>query len=230
MQMFSLHILSVCASKVYPPSFYSVCQASVPRLTFLVDFAVVLQSFGICTSYLIVISDLMPDVMDNFGVEGEGGLWQDRPVWVLLGFAVCAPLSCFRKLDALRYTSGLSVLFVLFLMVLVLLFSIPGVSGLHPCLRHDEEEEGECVGDMPMISLTTKTVQVFGIITNAYSCQSNVFSVVHELRNPTQKRVDVITSSSIMTAVCVYGVIAFAGFYTYGTEVESNILVSYPSE
>ena len=133
----------------------------------MVDFAVVLQSFGVCTSYLIVISDLMPDVMDNFGVTE--GFWQDRPVWVLLGFAMCAPLSCFRKLDALRYTSGLSVLFVLFLMLMVFIFAIPG-DGLHPCEGVPSDET--CVGDKPMISVTTKTFQVFGIITNAYSCQS----------------------------------------------------------
>ena len=167
MQLFSLHILSVCAAQVEHPSFYSVCQASVPRMTFMVDFAVVLQSFGVCTSYLIVISDLMPDVMDNFGVTES--FWQDRPVWVLLGFAMCAPLSCFRKLDALRYTSGLSVLFVLFLMLMVFIFAIPG-DGLHPCEGVPSDET--CVGDKPMISVTTKTFQVFGIITNAYSCQS----------------------------------------------------------
>ena len=73
MQLFSLHILSICAARVaaeqgehlrkHPPSFYSVCQASVPRLTVLVDLAVSIQSFGVCTSYLIVVSDLMPDVM-----------------------------------------------------------------------------------------------------------------------------------------------------------------------
>ena len=167
MQLFSLHILSVCASKVDHPSFYTVCQESVPRMTFLVDLAVVLQSFGVCTSYLIVISDLMPDVMDNFGVQE--GFWQDRPVWVLLGFALCGPLSCFRKLDALRFTSGLSVLFVLFLVVMIFAFSIPG-NGLHPCEGVDDGET--CVGRKPLVSVTTKTFQVFGIITNAYSCQS----------------------------------------------------------
>lgn len=54
--------------------------------------------------------------------------------------------------------------------------------------------------------------------------------MVHELRNATQTRVDNITRSSIFTALGVYGVIAIAGFCTYGTEVESNILVSYPSK
>ena len=58
----------------------------------------------------------------------------------------------------------------------------------------------------------------------------NVFSVVTELRNSTQARVDAITRSSVVTAVIVYGIVAIAGFSTYGTEVESNILVSYPSK
>lgn len=223
MQLFSLHILSICAAKVENPSFYTVCQASVPRMTFLVDLAVVLQSFGVCTSYLIVISDLMPDVMNNFKVEG---VWQKRPLWVLLAFAVCFPLSCFRKLDALRYTSGLSVLFVLFLMLMILFYAIPG-DGLHPCQSVDAGEV--CVGEKPLISVSTTTFQVFGIITNAYSCQSNVFSVVNELRNPTQPRVDFITSSSILTALGVYSIVAISGFFTYGTEVESNIMLNYPT-
>lgn len=92
------------------------------------------------------------------------------PVFLIM--KLCAPLSCFRKLDALRYTSGLSVLFVVFLMLMVLGFSLPPALrdplGLHPC----EGEEGTCVGDKPMIRVTTTTFQVFGIITNAYSCQS----------------------------------------------------------
>ena len=62
-----------------------------------------------------------------------------------------------------------------------------------------------------------------------YTADQNVFSVVHELRNATQARVDNITRSSIVTALGVYGVIAIAGFCTYGSEVESNILVSYPT-
>ena len=94
------------------------------------------------------------------------------PACLLLSLQLVAPLSCFRKLDALRYTSGMSVLFVVFLMLMVLAFSLPPAwrddLGLHPC---EGASEG-CVGDKPMFSVTTKTFQVFGIITNAYSCQS----------------------------------------------------------
>ena len=54
--IFSCHLLTLCASKVAPPaSFYSVTEKSVPQMTFMIDFAVAMQSFGVCSSYLIVI-------------------------------------------------------------------------------------------------------------------------------------------------------------------------------
>lgn len=166
MQIFSLHILSIYAAKVpSPSSFYSVTQAAVPQLTFLVDASVAIQSFGVGSSYLIVIGGLMPDVMENFNI---GGIWKDRHIWIFLGFAVVAPLSCLRKLDALKYTSGLCVFFVVFLMFLVLFYSFPG-DGLHPC---DSGAGDDCIGSKPVFSVTFATFRVFSIFTNAYSCQS----------------------------------------------------------
>ncbi len=40
---------------------------------------------------------------------------------------------------------------------------------------------------------------------------------------------DIVSTSSISTALIIYTIVAIAGFYTYGTEVDSNILISYPS-
>lgn len=165
-QFFSLHILSLCAAKVpHPASFYTVTQASVPSLSFLIDLAVTVQSFGVCSSYLIVIGGLMPDVMDNFGV---GGVWAQREIWIFIGFTVVAPLSCLKKLDALKFTSVLSVLFVLFLTLLVFLFSVPD-DGFNPC---NKDDDGVCEGDKKLFSFTNDTLRVFSIFTNAYACQS----------------------------------------------------------
>jgi hypothetical protein len=61
--LFSLYLLSVCATKVeHPSSFYKVTNASIPRATFLVDASVASMCFGVAVSYLIVIGGLMPDV------------------------------------------------------------------------------------------------------------------------------------------------------------------------
>jgi amino acid permease len=52
---------------------------------------------------------------------------------------------------------------------------------------------------------------------------------VNEIRNPTQKRIDGVSVASITTAFTIYMIVAIAGFYTYGDQVQSNILISYPS-
>ena len=225
--IFSLHLLSISASKVPPPaSFYSVTEASVPQLTFLIDLAVAIQCFGVCASYLIVVGGLMPDVASQLGVTS--GFFTERYPWILIAFCFVAPLSCFHKMDALKFTSGLSVAFVLFLMVMVLLYSLD-VDKLEPC-TDDGDDDGDCVGDKPMFSVTSDTFRVLSIFIFAFSCQTNIFPVVNELRNPTQARFDAISTSAIFSAGSIYVVVAIAGFLTYGSEVESNILVSYPKQ
>jgi amino acid permease len=45
---------------------------------------------------------------------------------VFVGFALCAPLALFKKLDHLKVTSTLSLLLVLFLVAIVVGYSAPG--------------------------------------------------------------------------------------------------------
>lgn len=224
---FSLHLLSISASKIPPPaSFYAVTEASVPQLTFLIDLAVTVQCFGVCSSYLIVVGGLMPDVVLQLGITD--GFFTEKYPWILLAFAVVAPLSCFQKMDALKFTSSLSVSFVLFLMVMVFLYALD-IDSMDPCRdKGVGDDDGECVGDMPMFSLESNAFRVLSIFVFAFSCQTNMFAVVNELENPSQKRFDTITSSAVLSAGSVYIVVAIAGFLTYGTEVDANILVSYP--
>ena len=200
----------------------------------------------------------MPDVMDNFSING---FWTMRQPWIILGFAIVAPLSCFHNLDALKYTSGLAVVFVLFLMCLVFAYSLPDV-GLDAC-----GDDHDCRGDMPLFALSGGTLRVLSIFIFAFSCQTvsgtapaveiaysvvffcrliltvispaayhfttllqNIFAVVNELRNPTQRRIDSVSTASVFSSLVVYTVVALAGYYTYGDEVDSNILISYPSK
>ena len=236
--IFSLHLLTICSTKVAAPSsFYAVTEASIPRFTFLIDFAVFLQTFGAAAAYLIVIGGLMPDVMQQIGATG---IWQQRHVWVLLGFAVVAPLSCLRNLDALKYTSAMAVAFVVFLTIIILLFAA-NVSGMNPCA--DAEDTENCAGDTHLAVITLDTFRVFSIFIFAFSCQTvssvigiavlssflqNIFAVVNELRQPTQRRFDTISWASIGTAGLIYATVAAGGYVTYGSDVESNVLMNYP--
>jgi len=57
---FALHFLSECALKdKLPSSFYSVATKALPKFTIVIDGAVAIKCFGVATSYLIVIGDVM---------------------------------------------------------------------------------------------------------------------------------------------------------------------------
>lgn len=165
--VFSLHILAICATKVpAPSSFFAVTDATIPKFSFLINLAVFLQCFGVSISYLIVMGGLMPDVMRQVGADS---FWRHRQIWIFIGFAIVAPLSCFRKLDALKYTSAAAVIFVVFLTILVILFAC-NIDSLDPC--EDADDDGDCGGSQDLFVLDMNTFRVFSIFIFAFSCQT----------------------------------------------------------
>lgn len=155
---------------------------------------------------------------------------QQRWIWVVIGFCVVAPLSCLSKMDALKFTSFLAIVFVAFLTVLIIAYAVPG-NGLDPCLNYniDDHEGQECVGEKSVGKLTLDVFRVFTIFIFAFACQTNIFGVSNELQNPSRRRLDLVIAGAIGTAALVYGSVAFSGYSTYGENVESNILRSYPN-
>ncbi|RYG63146.1 hypothetical protein EON64_16515 [archaeon] len=226
---FALHCLSLCALKLpYPSSFYRVASTALPHSEKLIDLAVILKCFGVATSYLIVIGGLMPDAMKDIYGSSEGNaksVFESRLLWVSVGFVMVTPLSFFQQLGALRYTSFFSILFLLFLALLVVLFAAK-VSGMDPCQDTDDNEV--CTGSRVNAQLTLESMRVFSIFIFGFTCHQNMFTIVNELQAVSIARCNRVILYAIGTALTVYLVIANCGYYTYGDQVESNILQSYP--
>lgn len=51
---------------------------------------------------------------------------------------------------------------------------------------------------------------------------------MNELRRPSQQRYDNIIWASILTAAVIYATVAAGGYVTYGSDVDSNVLMNYP--
>ena len=231
---FALHLLSRCAKQCAPPaSFYAVAQRSLPRASALIDAAVSIKCFGVATSYLIVIGDLMPAVVDaiaSSGGGGGGGLIGERSTWVVLGFCVAAPLSCLSALDSLKHTSLLSFFFVAMLIVVILLYAVPSVSSLDPCADVESAaSDAACRGGRAWLVLDGGFVRSMPLFVFAYTCQQNLFTLVNELEHPTQQRIDSVVTASVGTACAVFLIAGVAGYATYGDAVASDLLKSYPA-
>lgn len=77
----------------------------------LVDLIILLLNFGLCTSYVVVVGDLLPQV---FALISPHFFLAQR-IWLLmiLGAALFLPLSVQRSLDRLRFTSIVAFVLVL---------------------------------------------------------------------------------------------------------------------
>eukprot|EP00605_Chrysophyceae_sp_TOSAG23-4_P002627 GSChrysophyteH1.ASY1.ANO1.2899.1 assembled CDS len=216
----ALFFLAKCAKKTSAPSsFYKVAMLATPKYAFSIDLIIAIKCFGVATSYLVVVGDLMPLAMAHMYPNSLKLL--DRNLWVGVGFLVVAPLSCLRSLDALRWTSGLSGVFLAFLISLVVGYAMPNITGLDP--------SSDCHGDRAFLLISAAAMHVMPIFIFGYACQQNSFGIVNELVNPTIQRINSVFVASIGTAIVVYIVMASAGYLAFGDTVKSNILVSYPN-
>ena len=80
---FGLYLQSRCARYIDRgnASFFTLSQLTYPNASVVFDGAIVIKCFGVGVSYLIIIGNLMPLVVQGF-VGDATGIWIDRQFWV----------------------------------------------------------------------------------------------------------------------------------------------------
>ena len=147
LSLLGLHLLSAAADLAgRPSSFYAVAEKAVPGSGLLIDAAIAVKCFGVATAYLIIVGDAMPQAVEAFGATG---LLLDRRTWTLGAAVLVSPLAYLKQIDALRHTSLLALLSVLFVTVLVLLFALRPGAGFDPCAGPRRPPAAPCRGANP---------------------------------------------------------------------------------
>ena len=108
----------------------------------IVDLNTFLLNFGICTSYVVIIGTLLSD----FAKHEYGGKYFTNRAQILLTIAplVFLPLSCLKRLDALRHVSFVALTFLFSFVVITVMIAF-GVGNTH--VPHDEDENVKLIGD-----------------------------------------------------------------------------------
>ena len=177
----ALYFLTKCASitklQPGPVTFHSIAELAIPGYAWLIDLTIGIKCFGVGVSYLIIVGDLMPIVMHTWQVQPIS-FFQSRYVWICFGFCLIAPIAYFENMDSLKYTSALSMAFVLVLAMVVVLYSIPG-SGYDPCY---DQEDKVCYGDTHvLVSSGWDVLKVLPLFAFAYTCQQVYYIIYHAL-------------------------------------------------
>ena len=90
---FGLYLQSLCAQYLDrgSASFFALSQLTYPNAAVVFDCAIAIKCFGVGVSYLIIIGDLMPGVIQGFvGSEPGYDFLVDRHFWVT--FFMCVAL------------------------------------------------------------------------------------------------------------------------------------------
>jgi len=190
-----------------------------------------LQLFGAAVAYLIVIGDLMPGSCAQLGL---GSFWIRRDVWLVTGFLCAAPLGIPHNIDFLKYSSGACIFFLVFLGLLVFVYSLKW-SAADPCagqvLDDDEPCKGHAFsggGDSVSEISASSTLRAVSIFIFASCCQVTTFPIANELVAPTKSRIRGISFYAILSAGVLFFLVALCGYCTYGDSMKTDLLRNYP--
>lgn len=203
-------------------SYFSLCQLTYPQLSVVFDGAIAIKCFGVGVSYLVIIGDLMPKIMELLKVEADSW-WMERNLWITLFMVlIVAPLSYLKKLDSLKYTSVIALFSVVYLMCLVI---------EHYIVDELLKRAIDVVGP----KLLRLTLSSFPIFVFAYTCHQNMFAIINELE-PSEtsgsqtRQGNMIIRNAISVACASYLLVGIIGYLTFGNKVDANIITMYPKD
>lgn len=170
---FGLYLQSRCARYLDrgSSSFFALSQMTYPNAAVIFDAAIAIKCFGVAVSYMIIIGDLMPGVVEGFDSRvSDIPYLTDRNFWITVFMLVIIPLSFLRRLDSLKYTSIIALVAIGYLIVLVVYHFAADTLAPRDKIRF-------VAWGGPVEALASLPVVIF-----AYTCHQNMFSILNEIK------------------------------------------------
>lgn len=203
-------------------SFFSLAQLTYPSLSVVFDLAIAIKCFGVGISYLVIIGDLMPKIVETLNVTNS--VLNHRNFWISVFMVFIAPLSFLRKLDSLKYTSIVALFSVVYLIVLV----------VYHCIFNETPLKSIEIDWWGPVSVSS-TLKSFPILVFAYTCHQNMFAIINELSpnvddGSKTRQSNKVIRNAIVIACSSYIVVGVTGYLTFGRDVNGNIITMYPKD
>ncbi|QKX63489.1 uncharacterized protein TRUGW13939_10660 [Talaromyces rugulosus] len=218
---FGLYLQSRCAQYLDrgSASFFALSQITYPNAAVFFDAAIAIKCFGVGVSYLIIIGDLMPGVVEGFvGGVPESEFLLDRRFWITAFMLIIIPLSFLRRLDSLKYTSVVALISIGYLVILVVYHF----------------GKGDTMADRGPIRIIqwagiAPALSSFPVIVFAYTCHQNMFSILNEINDNSHFQTTSVVFASIGGAASIYILVAITGYLSFGNNIGGNIIGLYPT-
>ncbi|XP_074289890.1 amino acid transporter AVT6A-like [Silene latifolia] len=195
----------------------------------LLQICVIINNIGSTMIYLIIIGDVLSASTSN-GIHHPGILeewfgehWWTGRVFVLIFLIsfVLIPTSWVKRLESLKYTSGIAVgLTVYFILIVIGVTSYKLTMGTiqPPALFPTMDNLGSFLNLFSAVP----------VLVCAFICHFNVHAIQQELKDPSQ--MTGVVKSSISLCSMIYLMTGLFGFLIFGDSTASDILSNFDSD
>ncbi|XP_060886054.1 sodium-coupled neutral amino acid symporter 2 [Labrus mixtus] len=206
--------------------------------------SITMQNIGAMSSYLYIVKYELPIVIESFLGASNGEWYTNGDYLVLLvTLVIILPLSLLRNLGYLGYTSGLSLLCMVFFLIVVIIkkFQLPcplDVSALNETLikvvnvtiaemNNTAVDYSEDACTPKYFVFNSQTVYAVPILTFAFVCHPAILPMYEELKDRSRAKMQGVANVSFLAMFIMYLLAALFGYLTFNIHVEPELLHTY---
>ncbi|XP_048355929.1 sodium-coupled neutral amino acid transporter 1 [Sphaerodactylus townsendi] len=195
-----------------------------------------LQNTGAMLSYLFIVKNELPSAIKFLmGKEETFSAWylDGRFLVVTVTFCIILPLCLLKNLGYLGYTSGFSLTCMVFFLIVVIYkkFQLPCPSQrTNATAFSNSSSPYEEMCQPKYVTINSKTVYALPTIAFAFVCHPSVLPIYCELKDRSQKRMQMVSNISFFAMFVMYFLTAIFGYLTFYENVQSNLLHKYQSQ
>ncbi|XP_073720058.1 sodium-coupled neutral amino acid symporter 2 isoform X9 [Misgurnus anguillicaudatus] len=198
--------------------------------------SITMQNFGAMASYLFIVKYELPIVIKSFLDTNDNSWYTNGDYLVLIvTVGIILPLSLLKNLGYLGYTSGFSLLCMVFFLIVVIYkkFQIPcplpetliNIT-VNSSVSKPNTTEDDCCKPKYFV-FNSQTVYAVPILTFAFVCHPAILPMYQELKDRSRQKMQNVANVSFLGMFVMYLLAALFGYLTFNEAVESELLHTY---
>nr|XP_060633548.1 sodium-coupled neutral amino acid symporter 1 [Anolis sagrei ordinatus] len=241
LSIYSINLLLICAKETGCMVYEKLGEQvfGTPG-KFIVFGSTSLQNTGAMLSYLFIVKNELPAAIKFLmGEEESFSAWyvDGRVLVVTVTFCVILPLCLLKNLGYLGYTSGFSLTCMVFFLIVVVYkkFQLPcpfleGNTNRTDSAFSNSSSLSEDMCTPKYVTFNSKTVYALPTIAFAFVCHPSVLPIYSELKDRSQKKMQMVSKISFFAMFVMYFLTAIFGYLTFYENVQSDLLHKYQSK
>lgn len=203
--------------------------------------SITMQNIGAMSSYLFIVKYELPLVIKALmNIEDTTGLWYLNGDYLVLlvSLLLILPLSLLKNLGYLGYTSGLSLLCMLFFLIVVICKKFEIACPFEDAVNSTFLQPTASVPHMAFNTtddscrphyfyFNSQTVYAVPILTFSFVCHPAILPIYEELKDRSRRRMMNVSKISFFAMFLMYLFAALFGYLTFYENVESELLHTY---